>query len=316
MLFLPPLDSLRFFEAAARTGPLRPDLPEIILHLGAHRTGSTRLQYILDANRDALAAHATVALTPPRPGKRVSPTIRDVVALAPSGRHRPLRRYLKLRLARAILRRLLAHRPPGPPPRRIILSDENMLGAGFRTDGLGLYPSAYPRLAALRRILGRPPSAVHLTLRAYDTFLVSVYAMRAVFGRDVPPFDDIREPLLAVRRGWPHVVDDVARAFPGTALKLTRVERDPMEDRVGDLAGPELLKRLRFDGDERMNAAPTVEAMAAAAGSISREPDDLLARHAHGARFDPLTGEERSRLAERYVTDLESLDRAGYGTAS
>ena len=300
-----------------RPGPRQPDLPEIILHLGAHRTGSTRLQYVLDANRDALAAHATVALTPPRRGKRVSPTIRDVVALVPTRRSRPLRRYLKRHLARAILRRLLADRPPGPPPRRIILSDENMLGPGFRTDGLGLYPSAYPRLAALRRFLGRPPSAVHLTLRAYESFLVSAYAMSAVYRRAVPPFDDIREPLLAVRRGWPQVVDDVARAFPGTALKLTRVERDPMEDRVGDLAGPELLKRLRFDGDERLNAAPTVEAMAAAAGSISREPaslDDLVARHAHGARFDPLTAEERSRLAERYVTDLESLERAGYGT--
>ena len=93
-------------------------------------------------------------------------------------------------------------------------------------------------------------------------------------------------------------------------MKLTRVERDPMEDRVGDLAGPELLKRLRFDGEERLNAAPTVEAMAAAAGSISREPtslDDLVARHAHGARFDPLTEEERSRLARRYSEDVAVL---------
>ena len=196
-----------------RTGPGRPDLPEIILHLGAHRTGSTRLQYILDANRDALAAHATVALTPPRQGKRVSPTIRDVLALTPTGRYRPVRHYLKRRRARAMLRHLVAARPPDPPPRRIILSDETMLGPYFRIDGFGLYPSAYPRLAALRRLLGRPPSAVHLTLRAYDTFLVSVYAMAAVYLRAVPPFDDIREPLLAVRRGWPQVIDDGPARF-------------------------------------------------------------------------------------------------------
>ena len=65
-----------------------------------------------------------------------------------------------------MLRHLVAARPPGPPPRRIILSDETMLGPHFRIDGFGLYPYAYPRLAALRRLLGRPPSAVHLTLRA------------------------------------------------------------------------------------------------------------------------------------------------------
>ena len=291
-----------------RRGPGRPRLPEIILHLGAHRTGSTRLQSILDANRDALATNATVALTPPRRGKRASPTIRDVLALLPTGRSRPVRRYLKLRRARAMFRDLVADGPPGPAPRRIIVSDETMLGSCFRTDGFGLYPCAYPSLAALGRLLGRPPSAVHLTLRAYDTFLVSVYAMAAVYRRDVPPFDDIRETLLAVHRGWPDVIDDVARAFPGTAVKLTRVERDPMEDRVRGLVGPELLKRFRLDGDERPNAAPTVEAMAAAAGSGGRaSPDELVARHADGARFDPLSEEERMTLARRYSEDVAAL---------
>ena len=300
-----------------RTGPGRPDLPEIILHLGPQRTGSTRLQSILDANRDALATNATVALTPPRPGKRASRTIRDVLALVPTERSWPVRHSLKLRKARALFRDLVADGPPGPAPRRIIVSDETMLGPCFRADGFGLYPCAYPSLAALRRLLGRPPSAVHLTLRAYDTFLVSVYAMAAVYRRDVPPFDDIRETLLAVHRGWPDVVDDVARAFPGTAVTLTRVERDPMEDRVRGLVGPELAKRFRLDGDERPNAAPTVEAMAAAAGSGGRaSPDELVARYAGGARFDPLSEEERSRLAQRHAADLESLESAGYGTAS
>ncbi len=295
-------------ERPRRTGPGRPDLPDIVLHLGAQRTGTTRLQSILDANRGALATDATVALTPPRPGKRASATIRDVLALLPAGPSRPVRRHLKLRRARAMLRGLVADGATGPPPRRIVLSDETMLGPCFRADGFGLYPFAHPSLVALGGLLGRPPSAVHLTLRAYDTFLVSVYAMSAVYRRDVPPFDDLRETFLAVRRGWPDVVDDVARAFPGTAVKLTRVERDPMEARLRDLVGPDLPKVFRLDGDERPNAAPTVEAMAAAAGSGGRaSPDDLVARYADGARFDPLTAEERSRLALRYSEDVAAL---------
>ena len=302
-----------------RTGPGRPHLPEIVLHLGAHRTGSTRLQSVLDANRDALAGNATVALTPPRRGKRVAPTLRDVLALVPTGRSRSLRHRLKLRRARAMLRDLVADRPPGPAPRRIILSDETMLGPCFRTDGSGLYPRAYPRLAALRGFLGRAPSSVHLTLRAYDTFLVSLYAMAAVHRRDVAPFENIRETLLAVHRGWPHVVEDVVRAFPATAVTLTRVERDTMQNRVRALVGPELPEGFRFDGEQRLNAAPTVEAMAAAAGSSAGErssPDELIARYAHGAKFDPLTEEERSGLARRYATDLASLESPGYGAAS
>ena len=67
-----------------------------------------------------------------------------------------------------------------------------------------------------------------------------------------------------------------------------------MEDRVRGLVGPELLKRFRLDGDERPTAAPTVEAIAAAAGSGGRaSPDELVARHADGARFDPLSECER-----------------------
>ena len=113
---------------------------------------------------------------------------------------------------------------------------------------------------------------------------------------------------------WPHVVEDVVRAFPATAVTLTRVERDTMQNRVRALVGPELPEGFRFDGEQRLNAAPTVEAMAAAAGSSAGErssPDELIARYAHGAKFDPLTEEERSGLARRYATDLDSLERAG-----
>lgn len=60
-----------------------PKRPEFILHLGAQRTGSTRLQTVLDTNRDLLTRNGIVALTPPRPGKRISPTVRDVVRILP-----------------------------------------------------------------------------------------------------------------------------------------------------------------------------------------------------------------------------------------
>ncbi len=81
--------------------------------------------------------------------------------------------------------------------------------------------------------------------------------------------------------------------------------------------GPELPKRFRLDGGERLNAALTVEAMTAAAGSRGRtSPDDPVARYADGTRFEAPSGEQRSRLAQRCAADLESLESAGYGAAS
>ena len=281
---------------------------EVILHLGAHRTGSTRLQAILDANRDILAEEGIVALTPPRPGNRISPTIRDVVGALPGLRQSSFKRSRKLRKARAMFLDLAAQGLRDTATRRVIVSEENLLGLAFESTGEGLYVSAYSRLSAFRQLLGRSPSKIHLTFRSYDTFLVSAYAMRAVYGEQIPPFEEIREEILAARRGWPDLVDEVARAFPGTPLKLTRIETDPVETRVQHLVGSDLFSSFRLDGEERPNVAPTVEAMAEAAEVSGRAAlDDLVARHADGTRFDPLTDEGRIRLAQRYAEDAAAL---------
>lgn len=282
--------------------------PGLILHLGAHRTGSTRLQTLLDSNANMLAEAGIVALTPPRPGKRNATTIRDAVGALPKKRGGLFKRRRKKKKARALLSRLLAAASPDNVVRRVIVSEENMLGPAFETNGDSLYVSAYSKLVAFRQMLGRSPSEIHLTLRSYDTFLVSVYAMRAVYGVQILPFDEIRENLIAVRRGWPDLVADITRAFPGTPLTLTRAEVDPMASRIKDLVGSELISRMRFDGEKHPNVAPTVEAMKAAAGvSEHAAVDDLVARYANGTRFDPLSEEARTRLARRYTEDVKAL---------
>ena len=287
----------------------RQDPLAIVLHLGAHRTASTRLQTVLDANLGATAEEGLIALTPPRRGKRTVPTIREIVKALPPERAGHFNRFLKTRLARASFLRLVADNSPGTALRKVIVSEENLLGPPFdRKTGAGLYPSAHSRLVAFRQVLGHSPAEIHLTLRSYDTFLVSVYASKAVYWPQVPPFDAIRERFLCLSRGWPDLVADVSAAFPGTPLRLTRVEHDPIETRIRHLVGPELLARFRLDGDERPNAAPSVEAIAAAArhgGRIS--PDDLIDRYAAGARFDPLTESERVTLARRYSEDVAAL---------
>ena len=287
------------------------DRPDFVLHLGAHRTGSTRLQSILDANREVLARNGIVALTPPRPGKRISPTVRDVVRMLPrKPKHLP--RYILRRAgARALFSMLIADSVPSHGLRRLIVSEENLMYPAFLADGSGLYPSTYRRLKSFRNLVGLDPREIHLTIRAYDTFLVSLYAMSSInWGRGVPPFDNIRTKYLAVHRGWPDVIGDISRAFPGTLLKVTRVEHGSMEERVQDLVGSPVFDELRFEGDERINAAPTLEAMAAAAEHRDRNSRDaLVARHSDGTRFDPLTEHERERLVRRYKEDLSALER-------
>ena len=173
------------------------DGPELILHLGAHRTGSTRLQSILDSNQEVLVQNGIVALTPPRPGKRNLPTIRDVIRVLP-GRPKHLPRYILKRVrTRALFSRLVADGAIGYRPRRIIVSEENLFGSPFLPTGIGLYPSTFRRLILFRNLVAFIPCEIHLTIRAYDTFLVSLYAMLSVYSaRQVPTFEKSGQGIL------------------------------------------------------------------------------------------------------------------------
>ncbi len=287
-------------------------MPLIVLHAGAHRTGTTRLQFLLDDNRDALTGAGVAALTPPRAGKRGAATIRDVVGRLPDTRRSALVSVLRTRPGdgpRRRLERMIAEACAPGIPERLIFSDENLLGPPFDRSGRGLYPFARRRLAAFARLLDRAPAEVHLSLRSYDAFLVSAYAMQAVHGARVPPFGAIRGNLLAPGRGWPELVSDLADLFPASRLVLTRVERHPVRARLGRLVGWQALGIMRIRGDRRPNRAPTVEAMAAC-GEVrdADRRDRLVARHAGGTRFDPLTEEERAALARRYARDIAALE--------
>ncbi len=293
-------------------------VPEIVLHLGAHRTATTRLQHILDTNFGVLANANIIALTPPRNGKRNTPTIRLVLNALPTKNKIRFQTLKQIRKARAILCFLIEGHSSGltVPPRKIIVSDENLLGESFdyRT-GAGIYPFAYFRFLYFRRVLRRLPSEIHLTIRPYDSFVVSDYAMRCVYGNNsFPEFDDVRISLLSFTRGWPAVVDDITRVFPNVPIKLTRMEQHPIEDRLAQLVGSSVFSGFRLDGKERLNHRPTIEAMTEArklriSGSLydAYVKDSVLEHHANGTRFDPLKSEERIYLRKRYSKDLDIL---------
>jgi hypothetical protein len=279
---------------------------DIVLHLGAHRTGSTMLQTILDANAALLAEAGVRVLTPPRPGKRDGITVRDTVKAVRRSTWLPLA-GLRDRVARragAGLRALI-----GGTAERLVISDEMLLGRAYGRDGTGLYPQVAGVLAAFRLALDAPVAEVHLTVRAYDSFLVSVYAMRALYAGRQPAFDTLRPRLLALDRGWPLVVDDIAAAFPEARLHLGTVEHTPLARRLVGLVGAEAAASLRYDPGARSNVAPSLAAIEAARTRRLRhaEADALVARLAGGPAFDPLTAAEKASLRARYTADLAAM---------
>lgn len=148
----------------------------VLLHLGAHRTGSTSFQKFLAINAARLDRQGIAVLTPPdtRPG--------------PIG----------------------ADRLAGP---RLIVSEENLIGTMEEClRARALYPEA---LAEMRKhpALIDHVETVYLSVRSYAAWWNSVvtYSLRA--GASLPDDAAIARMSDAARR-WPETVADIRTTFP------------------------------------------------------------------------------------------------------
>lgn len=286
-----------------------------VLHLGLHRTATTTLQDMAEALAPQMAAHGIVLLTPDRftpDQENLRAIVRASRALEP--RHRKWRSILRRRFLRrdlqARLTTLVAQgSAPGTAPRRIVLSEEMMLGAAFGRRGQSFYPEAERHLRAIRQVLDTPVAEVHVTLRSYDSFLTSVFAMRAVNAGNVAPFEVIGPRLSQVRMDWPHLIDLIRNLIPEARLVLRNFEDSTPEARLADLLGGPLPDGTHAPVRRHLHRSPTTEAIEAAI-ALGRRPDDpaaFTARYADGTRFDPLTDAQKESLQQRYRTDLQNL---------
>jgi hypothetical protein len=209
---------------------------DLILHLGAHRTGSTALIRCLHKN-DALLQRRGVALWPPETLRHLPRfgAVPELVVQAAAGAAPAEERLAHLR--RALTAE--ADRLEVTGCKRLILSEENLIGSmQANLSGGGLYHDLGQRLAAYAAILPRAPAVIALGLRDYASLWPSAYVY-VLPRRLLPPFADIAQALCSMPRGWPEVVADIRAVFPGAQILLWRHDmfRDRMTRVVAVLAG-------------------------------------------------------------------------------
>ena len=286
---------------------------ELVLHLGVHRTGTTSLQAGLDAADEYLASKGIVALTPPRIGKRGAITIRKLVGILTSTKRASSRwlYWYYRRKARAKLASLLIEQTGHPEyPERLILSDEKMLGRAFGKNGEAVYPFARAHFASIARLLPVSPTEVHLTLRSYESFLTSVYAMRAIYAKGVGEFDLIRNEFVKTNRRWPDLIRDIQLTFPNARIVLSEFEKCDVTNRLISLIGDRRHDvGYRISIPERLNQSPTLEAIkfARANEQSSLDADTIVSKFSNGTKFDPFSLGEKKLLQQKYQEDILKL---------
>lgn len=289
---------------------------DVVIHLGAHRTGSTALQRSLAAGAETLAAGG-VRYAPREAMRRPL-----VAAMLTAELYGPIGRGAR-RLAAARLR-AWARRQEAAGWTRLILSEEELAGSmDACLTGEGLYPMAAPRLELLAGALA--PWRVHAlaALREPGEWTASAWGFSASRRAPRPggrrDLDRVRRAWLEGGRGWAAFAADIQGAFGAAAfwradLYATRPRR------VHRLLAGEAGAELRRAGGRKVNAGPSAPAMAElasrrAAGrrTSRRELHALLGRYppAKHPPFDPWSAAEREALAARWAEEVAEIRARG-----
>lgn len=291
---------------------------DLILHLGAHRTGSTALLRCLMRSERVLAAEG-LSIWPHKtqralPRLAETPLLYALSLIGDASAAKPLDR-----LRAEIARRLAVAQKAGA--KRLLLSEENMLGP-MRESLMeaALYPVVADRLTAYASILPTEPCRIGLALRSYTGYWLSsyIYVLRR---HALPRFSEIAPALASGPRGWADVVEDIMTVFPKAEILLWRQE-DLATDMPGiaaALAGRTTTKDL----------SPVLRQINAAGDGadcdlihLVREAEPEITPSALKARVEALRGtvpsapprfspSQTAAMEERYRADLGRLAALG-----
>lgn len=276
---------------------------EIILHLGAHRTATTSFQHYMRANAVTLAARGVGYWGPDvtRDG------ILTGVIPVPGGES--ARRQMDRARGRIALR-LAQARKAGL--RRIVVSDENMIGAARRNLRQGrLYDSAGERMARFAHAFDGRISRVAVSIRGQDAWWSSALAYGVARGHRLPEAGNL-DRLVTVNRHWREVIRDIACALPGVDLLVLPHEPHAArpEERLRHMTG--LDETPRRAARVWLGRAPDLSALRWAVAA--RGGDAALLPEGEG-RWQPFDRYQKQALQEAYADDLFWLSAGADGLA-
>ncbi|MEJ6399325.1 hypothetical protein [Yoonia sp. 208BN28-4] len=209
--------------------------PQIVLHLGAHKTASTHLQLSLREAGNILQ-DAGVRFYGPESLRKLGHTLAERFGFP----FDPTR-------ARDDTDPLAELERMADGAGRIVFSEENFAGnfqRGWGKVPLPLYPQAPERITKLSRALGRKID-VCIAVRHPSDFLASIYSQILLSGKDVTP-DEFLVRNMPSEVDWSNYIADLRQAEGTGALTVWRYEDYGVQFNtictalVGEKAGPQI----------------------------------------------------------------------------
>lgn len=280
---------------------------DIVLHLGAHRTGTTTFQAYLKDNCDRLDQAGIAVWRPCHTRKGLFD------GLIPNAMNRAWRKDMQRRAEGRVNMRLTDQASEGY--HTVLISDENMLGSvqGNIRDS-ELYPAAGERMSRFLRAFGGHVHRVVLSVRSLDTFWASSLSHSIERGYHVASSRRIND-LASAPRSWRHVILDVACALPEAKIQVMPFE--------SNLVDPRAVLRAALNGDlptdigqdmqHWINRSLTVPELRKILTDRDQNPDQLP--DVEGV-WQPFTHSQKTALQEAYADDLFWLAQGADGLAT
>jgi hypothetical protein len=276
---------------------------DVILHVGAHRSGTTTFQDYMRRNSGALSDEGIGYWGPGRTRKGLFSGLMPGPEVA---RGRNLRQRaegrIKLRLARAEASGLGT----------LVVSDENMIGSvrdnlrNFR-----LYPAIGERMSRFARAFDGRLTRVMICIRSPEVHWGSAIAYGIQRGWPMPDDFALRKISLA-RRSWRDVITDLACALPEVEVRVLPFE--------GFAGRPDAFLRHGADIDAPrdkthawLNRAPSFAELQQTLEDRN-EPAPLAPKGQD--RWTPFSEDQRAELLEHYSDDIMWLTSGADGLAT
>lgn len=282
-------------------------LMDIILHVGAHRTGSTSFQHYVRGNRARLVAQGTALWEPHMLRKGVF----DGLFAQPrmmNGRNLQRRAMGRVRLHAAQAARSGVE--------RLLVSEENMIGAPRAClRAATLYPAIGERMARLDAAFEGAIARVVMCIRAQDLWWSSIAAYGVGRGHQVPDASRL-EALASSPRTWRDVITDMSCALPGAEIKILPFEQfagqaDKVLAHATNQAAPPA------HAESWLNRSPDVAMLRDRMAEYGVSGADLPAHLAQGeGRWNPFNPAQTAALREAYADDMIWLTAGADGLAT
>ena len=279
----------------------------MILHMGAHRTGTTTFQKYLRNNQDNLTKMGMAYWGPRRTRSGLlAGLFTRPDQITPAVAHRAKRSGGRVRLATQLLAR--------KGTQTLIVSDENMLGTmQGNVSRAMLYPDGEARLRRFYAPFGESCTRVCISIRSYENYWASVLAFMIAKGYDAPDRAMLERLAIQPYR-WRDVIAAASVVFQNARIIVWPFESfaSQPEQQLAMLTGAPVPIETRGKRDW-VNASMGRAQLRAL---IEERGESGFGMHGGDGRWQPFAPDHVARLRRDYLEDLAWLRAGADGLAT